>query len=81
MDRRLLSANVMPTVPSAPVTTLSACCTGMPARTAMRSVPRSMCAAPRATLISPTSAANAPTTKPIRQTANIPRMLSPDSLF
>src|SRR5882724_3893602 len=76
-ERRLLSANVMPTVPSAPVTTLSEGCTGMPTRSGNFSVPRSRCAAPFATLTSPTSAAMAVAEKPSTTAAIVQRMRPP----
>src|SRR3954465_15396958 len=67
----------MPTVPSAAVTTLSACCTGMPARTARRSAPRSMWAVPFTTLTSPTSAAAAAAARTERMNAALQRMDGP----
>src|SRR3954471_16956621 len=59
-ENRLLSRNVMPTAPSAPVTMVSAWRSYMPAATGSFLPSRSTCAAPFTVLISPTSCAQTP---------------------
>src|ERR1041385_2624139 len=74
IESRLLSAKVMPTVPSIPVTTRSASWTGMPTLTGSRSEPRSLCAAARTTLTSPPCAASAAALTLNRITARLARI-------
>src|SRR5262245_10189582 len=73
-DNRLLSVKVIPALPSAPVTTVSDCCTGMPTLTGSFLPARSRCTVPVAVLISPASAARPAVAKPRRTAAIVRRM-------
>src|SRR5262245_44198997 len=73
-DSRLLSVKVTPAAPSAPVTTTSDCCTGVPTLTGSFLPARSRCTVPEAVLISPASAARPAEAKPRRTAATIQRM-------
>ena len=65
-DKRLASRKTMPTDPSGPVTITSACLTLAPTAAGIFCPPRSRWTAPLATLIWPTSSANAEVAEAIR---------------
>src|SRR5580765_1615565 len=75
-ESRLLSVNVIPAAPSAPVTTTSDCCTGVPILTGNFLPPRSRCTVPETLLISPASAASPAEAKARRTAAIVQRMVS-----
>src|SRR4051812_4015900 len=70
----VLSRKVTPTAPSAPVTSVSALRTAIPAVAGMRLPSRSTCTAPFAFLICPTSCAYAANPKATAATASIQRI-------
>src|SRR3954468_1857824 len=79
-ESRLLSVKVTPTVPSAPVTSVSAWRTEVPICTGKRLPSRSRCTAPVMFLIWPMSCADAATAKAARHTAMVQRIAPPGSM-
>src|SRR5258708_22643897 len=75
-ESRLLSENVTPAEPSAPVTSESDSCTGMPTVAGSRWPCRSRNTDPVATLICPTSPAQTPPAKQDRHTKSVQRMMA-----
>src|SRR5882762_9632852 len=75
-ESRLLSENVTPAEPSAPVTSKSDSWTGMPTVAGRRWPCRSRNTAPVAALICPTSPAQTPAAKQNRHTKSVQRMMA-----